>query len=217
MKNVRFVSILAISSLLSACGSNNLIDEPISEVSQSSDKLHTLNYWQGVRTTATGSNIAAYYNSSVANYGYTGAFDAARTAWSGISSKVNIAKSTTFVNTNDTYIVDGAADPDAYGRVFPYKSNGSGGFITATVDESWHHANLAIYNGSIAQDYPGLDSEKRQTVLHEVGHTIKMAHTTETTASNSVMYGGKADGNGTRSSFSVTAYDRGEVIQKWGQ
>lgn len=33
MKNVRFVSILAISSLLSACGSNNLIDEPISEVS----------------------------------------------------------------------------------------------------------------------------------------------------------------------------------------
>lgn len=106
--------------------------------------------WNGTR--ADKGDIRANDDSSVANYSatdYTPFFDYARAQWSSISSKVNILKSTTTLNTPDKYYV--GSDDLGYGFVgltqFYYK--GSTGVIqdvSSTPDHDVTYETVSIYD-----------------------------------------------------------------------
>ncbi|MFE0560676.1 hypothetical protein ABES58_23070 [Paenibacillus lautus] len=158
----------------------------------------------------------AYYDYSVAQYGYTSQFDWARSQWSGISSKVSIGKSSKQDKTTDMYFVDNISTSGVYGQVINYKNGGSN-----TVDPNvgnWDYSVVILYDNNLASDGLKNDTNIKNSALHEVGHSLALAHTNisnSTERASSVMTAG-TDTFKNRNITSPSTYDKGELKYKWG-
>lgn len=165
--------------------------------------------WGGVFTDRTDAVFDAYYDASVASYGYTDHYDQAREWWSYVSSKVYIGKTTSTSNYPDKYYAGVTEDPDLLGLTINYKKGFLGRIVTAGFNDDWLYSTVAIYDNNIQS--VGLDRDQIMTLTsHELGHTVKLAHTTDSGVV-SVMFAYFFDCYPT-----PTGYDEGELRTKWG-
>ncbi|NGM84221.1 hypothetical protein G5B47_17560 [Paenibacillus sp. 7124] len=147
-------------------------------------------------------NFNAYYDSSVAIYGYSGAYDSARADWNAASGSVNIGKTTSTSGNPDKYYVGTTATTGLLGVTTPY--NSSGGVVG--VSDTWAYATVAIYDNQM-NDYYMSGPERISNATHEVGHTLSQAH--PVTSQSSVMKQGIQ-------SIGVQTWDKESLISKWG-
>lgn len=155
--------------------------------------------FSGGRTSA---NFNAYYDSSVASFGYTNAYDAARADWNAASNSVNVGKTTSTSGNPDKYYVGNTSVTGLLGVQAGYNSSGQ---ILGT-NETWTYSTVSIYHNQM-EDYRMSFSEKISNATHEVGHTLSQAH--PVTSQNSVMKQGIQ-------SIGVQDWDKGSLIAKWG-
>jgi hypothetical protein len=147
-------------------------------------------------------NFNAYYDSSVASYGYTNHYDTARADWSAASSKVNIGKTTSTSGSPDKYYVGTTSVVGLLGVQTPYNSSGQNVGTSST----WAYSTVAIYDNQM-NDFGMSFSERVSNATHEVGHTLSQAH--PVTSQNSVMIQ-------SIQSIGVQNWDRESLIAKWG-
>lgn len=147
-------------------------------------------------------NFNAYYDSSVASYGYTNAYDTARSDWSAASNSVNIGKTTSATSSPDKYYVGNTSVAGLLGVQTAYNSSGQ----NVGTSDKWAYSTVAIYNNQM-EAYNMTSTQKISNATHEVGHTLSMAH--PSTSQNAVMKQGIQ-------SIGVQAYDRESLIAKWG-
>lgn len=213
MKHIALSAPLLVISL-SACQQSSqapLPDIPTSlGTSESSPSLTSQNIYSGTRLAGTtGARFAAWYDASVATYGYTGAFDNARASWNGISSKVAIDKSTTYVAANDSYFVSPDDRSPYVGITYYYTSEGN--TTAADQNANWHHSAIVMYNGTLARyDAATRSNYIRRCTIHEIGHSLKQDHDTQPSGT-SIMNPECALASG------VMQYNKSELIRKWGQ
>lgn len=186
---------------------DNLID--------AGEQLQALNIWTGTRTGGTtGARFGAYYDPSVANFAYTGAMDNARASWNNISTRVAISKVTTSTNA-DVYFVSASDQGTTVGQTFAYATaTASPTTDSAGYNANWHHMAIVMYDGTVINQFPNDSTARLNTVrrcaIHEVGHTLKMAHDAQA-AGQSIMDPICNQATG------VMPYNRSELIRKWGQ
>ncbi len=164
-------------------------------------------YHAGGRTSPI---FTAYYDGSVASYGYTAHLDTGRTAWYQVG-KVNISKSSSNSSSYDEYYVGTNTDPTLLGAQTPYK-NGTvpGTHVFAGWDGTWKYSVLSLYDNNM--NNAGFSyNDKVGVAVHEVGHTLALKHTTAPNLS--VMASGTWAGNPT---YLPTTYDIGQLKAKWG-
>lgn len=169
-------------------------------------------YWAGGRVGKTDCKISAYYDSSVATFGYTGTYDSARAAWGGISSKVSIGKTTSKTGNPDIYYV--ANDPTGMnlGRTYPYVQGASGPVQEDNTTADWVYCTVYSYD-NVLKASSATAADKTMNATHEIGHTLKQAH--PSTSQTSVMNQGLPSLNANVAA-SPTTYDKGELKAKWG-
>jgi len=163
-----------------------------------------------------GINRPAWYHSSVASYGYTSHFDSARAYWNN-NTPVNIWKWDQANNSTDRYYVgttyQGAGNLNITGAQGAYKVV-NGVAVSATNNENWNYSTVTIYHNAMASK--NYDRGKANaTAAHEVGHSIKFAHTPLNWLGqeyvDSVM---RSDDYSMKAI--TTSYDLDTVHQKWG-
>lgn len=159
------------------------------------------NYWSG--STSTGGHAKVNYASSVSSYGYTSIYDTAISRWNGISSKVSVKKASASYTT-DTYYVGTTSVADRTGYMQPMGARGS-----VCYDCTWTYTRVYLYDNNMDKfDYS--TTNRTATAVHEVGHSLKLAHTPSSSSSSSIMKQG-------RKSFTYpTSYDKGQLKNKWG-
>lgn len=127
----------------------------------------------------------AYYDSSVTSYGYKNAYDDGRSNWAGISSKVAIGYTTSSSGTPDKYYVGTTTDPTLIGLASYYDTSAqpvaNSGLRAYTTVAVYH--NVMTSN---SMDY----SEIVSNITHELGHSLSLAHTSDSSVTNSVMFQG---------------------------
>ncbi|MFM9282163.1 hypothetical protein [Paenibacillus jiagnxiensis] len=160
--------------------------------------------WAGGRS--SGANFSAYYDSSVASYGYTNHYDSARADWNSASSSVNITKTTSTSGNPDKYYVGVSSVAGLLGQISRYTSSGQ---VVTSLSDDWAYATVSIYHNNMdAYGEDGMSqSERISNATHEVGHTLSMAH--PVTSRSSVMKQGVQ-------SIGVQSYDKESLIEKWG-
>ncbi len=151
-------------------------------------------------------NIMVYLDSSVANSSYYNSiYSYARSYWSNTGTSFSgflVASSNS--PTSDEYCVSTTATSGLLGRTYPYKRvNGSS--VTATNNEYWEWCKIFIYSNQM-DAYSMTDDQRRSNAAHEIGHSLKLAHTTANTSS--VMLQGIQ-------SIQPTSYDIGQLRSKW--
>lgn len=157
----------------------------------------------------------AYYDDSVAAKGYTTQFDWARSKWSGISSKVSIGKTNNATTSTDQYYVGTTFVPKLYGETNFFKKTGS--YVDPNIS-NWDYSAVVIYHNNLVKDGLDNDTNMKNTVTHEVGHSLGLAHTNEinnTLKAFSIMTDG-SDSFKNRNVTSPSDYDEGELKYKWG-
>ncbi|MFS0728393.1 matrixin family metalloprotease [Paenibacillus sp. 1P07SE] len=142
----------------------------------------------------------AWYDSSVASYGYTGIYDSARASWGGISSRVAVGKTTSSAGTPDKYYVGTTTDPELMGLASYFNASGSPVCITCTRA----YTTVALYNNNLPNNY----SYRLSAAIHEIGHSLSLAHTSNE-LTNSVMQPWLQN-------IGVQQYDMNQLKAKWG-
>lgn len=158
----------------------------------------------------------AWYDSSVASYGYTGKFDWARSKWAGVSSKVSIGYQSTNDSTTDEYYVGTSSTAGLLGLTSPYVRHWYGNSYQDPDTGNWDYCVVSLYDNNL--DAAGLktDTNIKNTATHEVGHSIGLAHTTSSgNKAASIMTAGD-DAAKDRSITTPSTYDTSNVTSKWG-
>lgn len=158
-------------------------------------------YFSGSRT--NNAKPYAWYDASVANYGYTSHYDAGRAYWNS-HSKVDIKRSLFYDLSYDKYYIGNTSTSGLLGRISPKTSSGA----EAGVDSFWSYVVVTMYDNQMRAQSNYSSSYIRMNAAHEIGHSIKMAHAAK--AYNSVMPQGWRP-----IPSSLTIYDSGEVGKKW--
>lgn len=157
-------------------------------------------YWEN--TTATGGHAKVTYSSSVSSYGYTSIYDNAIKKWNGISSKVSVKKASPSYTT-DVYYVGNTSVADRTGLMQPMGARGN-----ACLDCRWTYTKLYLYDNNMrALNYS--TTNRTATAIHEVGHSLKLAHT-PAEAPSSIMKQGR------KTLTDPTTYDKAQLKAKWG-
>jgi hypothetical protein len=174
--------------------------------------------------------VNAYYDASVinysgsSNYNYEVILDEARESWGGISANVSITRTYTLVNDPDKYYVGEGALPNVLGMFSPYRRV-SGIILSANLDDNWHYCTVSLYDNEIEAANLSYEQCRSSVGMHEIGHTLKLAHPPDDTSS----------GDGTQrqdipvppgeipvmhrsaiTDYSATPYDQQELTAKWG-
>ncbi|GBF74412.1 hypothetical protein PA598K_02755 [Paenibacillus sp. 598K] len=159
-------------------------------------------YFGGTRK--DGSRPSAFYHSTVAQYGYTGAYDAGRAYWNA-KSQVNITRAVISnpIDRPDTYYIGNTSVPDFWGQIAPINSSG----VIAQPNEHWVYVDVIMYDNTMRAS-GHQQANVRYNAAHEIGHTIKMAHVNIPT--NSIMVQGWWP-----IPASITTYDSNQVDLKW--
>jgi hypothetical protein len=161
------------------------------------------NFYAGGRSSA---KFNAYYDSSVVTYGYEGIYDTARASWGGISSNVAIGKTTSLSGLPDKYYVGSSTDPKLLGLSSYYDANGNP--VNNNVPRAF--TTFASYNNNlIAYESPGSSAVRISNAIHELGHTLSLAHTTQSGITDSVMFQGIQ-------TIGPQQYDKNQLKAKWG-
>lgn len=172
--------------------------------------------WKNNRLNKFDSKLSAYYDSSVANFGYTGAYDDARAKWGGISSDVSVSKTTSTSNNPDKYYIGTTSSPTLLGMMIPYSKTSTGFIYEATVDEDWLYGTVRMYYDNMGKYKMGY-SEIVSNAIHEIGHSLKLAHPGQGTQSTTpVPSGQESVMNQGIQSIGPQSYDKKELIKKWG-
>lgn len=166
-----------------------------------SESVAKANYFSGGRK--NNADYFAYYDSSVSSFGYSSNYDTARSYWNA-SSVVNITRTFSLLYTPDIYYVDNTATSGLLGQVIPYDSSEN----VVGASSYWDHTHVFIYDNQMEAQSPYTTAYINYNASHEVGHTIKMAHTSPPISS--VMIQGWYS-----SPSSLSVYDSGEADLKW--
>ncbi|RKP54416.1 hypothetical protein D7Z26_13775 [Cohnella endophytica] len=172
--------------------------------------------WPAGATTYWGGEASAikdaYYDGSVASYGWGSIFDSGRSNWGGISSKVSIGKTTSTANYPDKYYVGQTSNANLWGFAPAYKKDANGNIVLADVNyDTWLYCTVSAYENTIKLNQPGglTTSQTISSVTtHEIGHTLSLGHSPSSETSVMVSAGA--------TNFSPTNYDKTELKSKWG-
>ncbi|OME89932.1 hypothetical protein BK124_30005 [Paenibacillus amylolyticus] len=157
---------------------------------------------------------SAWYDSSVSSYGYTGSVDAGRQSWNGISSKVNIGKTTVKTgNSTDEVYVGTTTDAETLGQAMPYMISWPANIIAPPNLFNWDYSVISLYHNTISAGKMNTNDLRKSIVSHEFGHALGLAHTTGSNASKSIM---KPKSNSQETIFEPQTYDKAELKSKWG-
>lgn len=171
----------------------------------------TYNY--GQRVTGT---FSAWYDSSVASYGYTGKLDWARSKWTGVSSNVSIGYSSTNKSSTDEYYVGTSSTPHLYGHTAFYEKFLGVGVPQNPNTTDWDYAVISLYDNNLDADGLKNDTNIKNTATHEVGHSVALDHTTSAAnKATSIMTEG-SDPLRDRSITAPSTYDKNELKSVWG-
>lgn len=130
-----------------------------------------------------GGKFTAYYDSSVASFGYTSHLDFARNSWAGVSPNVSISKSTKLTSPTlnngyqDKYYVGNSGTAHNYGLTLFYTEVFGVGVPTDPEKKPWSFSNISIYDNNLKSDGLKNPTNIRHTTTHEVGHSLGLAHT----------------------------------------
>jgi len=182
-------------------------------------------------TLKSGVNRPVWYSPSVASYGYTSHFDAGRDYWNR-DTKVNLWKWDQANNSTDRYYVgtsypkdsdDGELNVD--GAQSSYKVTSTGAVVEADKNEDWNFSVVTIYHNALSSPEKNYARELvNEVTAHEIGHSIKMAHSLGTYSPNSsyadkygyledtIMHPSKVR----KLTSIIRPYDQKEVERKWG-
>lgn len=151
----------------------------------------------------------AYFDWSVASYGYTSYLDDGIRAWNGITPKVLIGWTNTTTNYPDKYFVGDTDTANVCGMTIPFKKVAND-IVRAEPYENWLYSNISIYDNTIKKKNLSSNHIRYGVAAHEVGHSLALAHNTSTNKSimTEVI---------TLNDFPPTQYDKSELISKWGK
>lgn len=209
-------SVFLLSAVLVACGQGSrstvpptaedavtpvaesnveLVPDAEAEQNQAAGELQAQELYTGTRTTP----VQVYYDVTVANFGYTGAYDRARADWSNRSGRIgNLPKATSKGPTTDIYKVYNDPNNTNYGY---YNGN------VAYLNNNWDYASVRINHYQIQNATATLTPTQNadRTTRHELGHSFKLDHTAQASIMNvNVGY------------TSVQSFDVSELLRKWG-
>jgi hypothetical protein len=118
----------------------------------------------------------AWYDSSIASYGYTSHFDAARSYWNYSSSNVYISKNSgTHKKYQDRYYVGNTEVKNLIGLAAFYQYTWYSS-KSVEADEYWDYCEIIIYENNMRSSSNYSDSSVKMNIAHEIGHTLKLAH-----------------------------------------
>lgn len=164
--------------------------------------------FSGTRTLNSDKYVEVYKDSSVSSYGYSSLLSSANEEWGGISSNMkgtwvyNIIPSSTYY---DTIYITTTSTAGLLGHTDWYKKI-LGITVSAGDNDDWLYCKVYIYDNTMDTNNM-TDAQRIKTIAHELGHTQKLNH--PTTTQTSIMNQGIA-------TTTVSAYDKAEIISKWG-
>jgi hypothetical protein len=156
----------------------------------------------------------AWYHSSVADYGYTYHFDAARSYWNNNSANVYISKNSgSHKKYQDRYYVGNTEVKDLIGLAAYYQYTWFSSENVASSDY-WDYCEIIIYENNMRSSSNYSSNAVKMNIAHEIGHTLKIAHAPS-------YYGSYYYESVMNKGFfpiysSTTDYDRQELYFKWG-
>jgi len=132
-------------------------------------------------TIQNGVNRPVWYSPSVASYGNTSHFDAGRDYWNK-DTTVNLWKWDQSNNSTDRYFIgtiyNGTNADETIGLTTPYKVV-NGRAVLASYDENWNFSAVTMYDSTMKKI--GMSrSQVEENAAHEVGHSVKMKHSSGT-------------------------------------
>lgn len=150
----------------------------------------------------------------MSTYGYTSSIDAGRQSWNGISSKVNIGKTTDkTANSTDEVYVGTSKTADLLGQAMPYTVSWPKNFLTPPDLYDWDYSVVSFYHNNISTRNMNTPNLRKHIAAHEFGHALGLAHTTGSNASKSIM---KDYSNESETMFEPQTYDKSELKRKYG-
>lgn len=148
--------------------------------------------------------VQYYLDDSAVQYGYAPHFSQAASSWNGISQKVSL-KEAEIPKGADIYMVGNSAINGLLGAHVPYQKGFLGKPKVASEYDPWQFSAVVLYHNNM-QAYALTYQQRVSNAIHEIGHTLGLAHPTQNQPS--VMKQGISD-------LIPTSFDRFELTRKW--